>query len=309
MRDRAGIRRRNRSSRSAARTRTKTFWQQGAFGIGGATTFRNAEAVVLVSRRAPEMNPDEDVILVAVCLWQKSVKGKGLFYLVTSDWRRVATRTPCRGRHRRAEFPEFEPGTHLALINYGTERLHAIRHSDNPNSFERVLDTRLFRPVMPVRLENHLMQRPSPHAPRARSAVRGQPAPRPDARAGRRCRSGSATATYQLPVTLLLLHAAAAARRRKADTIGQKKNFVADGHAVMFTSNGQVHHHWTPVEFRERTKLRQLSEHLLVVVETDPLPIQCGRTSSPPTVRACARARRRCGSRASSPASSTAGTS
>ena len=42
----------------------------------------------------------------------------------------------------------------------------------------------------------------------------------------------------------------------------------------MFTSNGQVHHHWTPVEFRERTKLRQLSEHLLVVVETDPLPIQ-----------------------------------
>ena len=42
----------------------------------------------------------------------------------------------------------------------------------------------------------------------------------------------------------------------------------------MFTSNGQVHHHWTPVEFRETTKLRQLSEHLLVVVETDPLPIQ-----------------------------------
>ena len=41
----------------------------------------------------------------------------------------------------------------------------------------------------------------------------------------------------------------------------------------MFTSNGQVHHHWTPVDFRERTKLRQLSEHVLVVVETDPLPI------------------------------------
>ena len=59
----------------------------------------------------------------------------------------------------------------------------------------------------------------------------------------------------------------------KADTIGQKKNFVADGHTVLFTSNGQVHHHWTPVDFRERTKLRQLSEHLLVVVETDPLPI------------------------------------
>ena len=62
----------------------------------------------------------------------------------------------------------------------------------------------------------------------------------------------------------------------KADTTGQKKNFVADGHAVMFTSNGQVHHHWSQVDFRERTKLRQLSDHLLVVVETDPLPIQAG---------------------------------
>src|SRR5437899_9784633 len=41
----------------------------------------------------------------------------------------------------------------------------------------------------------------------------------------------------------------------------------------MFTSNGQVHHHWTAPVFREKTKLRQLSEHLLVVVETDPLPI------------------------------------
>ena len=87
MRDRARLRRRSRSSRSAARTRTKTFWQQGAFGIGGATTFRNAEAIVLVSRRAPEMHSGEDVILVAVCLWQKSVKGKGLFYLRhQSDW-------------------------------------------------------------------------------------------------------------------------------------------------------------------------------------------------------------------------------
>lgn len=49
--------------------KTRMIWQQGAFGIGGATTFRNADAVVLVSRRAPEMNPDEDRILVAVCLW------------------------------------------------------------------------------------------------------------------------------------------------------------------------------------------------------------------------------------------------
>ncbi len=129
--------------------KSKALWQQGAFGIGGATTFRNAAAVVLVSRRAPEMRPEEDRILVAVCLWQHSVKGKGLFYLVTSDWD--------EGRNPRAvpwsapasSFPDFAPGTHLALIEYGTERLHSIRHSDNPNAFDRILDTRLFAPVSP----------------------------------------------------------------------------------------------------------------------------------------------------------------
>ena len=251
----------------------KTFWQQGAFGIGGATTFRNADAIVLVSRRAPEMNPSDDVILVAVCLWQNSVKGKGLFYRVTSDWAAGKNQQAAPWSVPAREYPDFEPGTHLALINYGTERLHAIRHSDNPNGFDRVLDTRLFRPVMPVKLDNHLMK----DHPRNRRGLarRFEDNPRPDRR------EGSATlpfrigaSTYQLPVSFYFFTPPRLLGDGKADTTGQKKNFVADGHAVMFTSNGQVHHHWTPVEFRERTRLRQLSEHLLVIIETDPLPIQ-----------------------------------
>jgi hypothetical protein len=251
--------------------KTKTIWQQGAFGIGGATTFRNADAIVLVSRRAPEMNPADDVILVAVCLWQRSLKGKGLFYLVTQDWKgdkRAAVPWSAPAR----EFPEFESGTHLALINYGTERLHAIRHSDNPNSFERVLDTRLFRPVTPVRMENHLVD----DHPRTRRGLarRFEENPRTDRKesaAALPFRIGGST--YQLPVTFYFFTPPRLLGEGKSDTIGQKKNFVADGHTVLFTSNGQVHHHWTPVAFRERTKLRQLSEHVLVVVETDPLPI------------------------------------
>ena len=42
--------------------KTKSVWQQGAFGLGGASTFRNADAIILVTRRAPEMKPDEDRI-------------------------------------------------------------------------------------------------------------------------------------------------------------------------------------------------------------------------------------------------------
>lgn len=200
------------------------------------------------------------------------MKGKGLFYRVTSDWCAGANRVATPWSAPAADFPDFEPGTHLALINYGTERLHAIQHSDNPNSFERVLDTRLFRPVTPVRLENHLLK----DHPRTRRGLarRFESNPRSDRKEGVSTlpfRIGHTT--YQLPVSFYFFTPPRMLGDGKADTTGQKKNFVADGHTVLFTSNGQVHHHWTPVEFRERTKLRQLSEHLLVVAETDPLPI------------------------------------
>lgn len=252
--------------------KSKALWQQGAFGIGGATTFRNAAAVVLVSRRAPEMQPQEDRILVAVCLWQHSVKGKGLFYLVTSDWD--------EGRNPRAvpwsapasEFPDFAHGTHLALIEYGTERLHSIRHSDNPNSFDRILDTRLFAPITPVRFRNHLIS--ADHARVRRGlARRFEDNPRDDRRertANMPFRVGGQT--YELPVTFYFFDSAGRAAI-DADTVGDKKNFVAYGHSLMFTSNGQSHHHWTPLEFRDRTKLNKVADHVLVVVETDPLPI------------------------------------
>jgi hypothetical protein len=252
--------------------KSKSLWQQGAFGIGGATTFRNALAVVLVSRRAPEMRPKEDRILVAVCLWQHSIKGKGLFYLVTSDWD--------EGRNPRAvpwsapasEFPDFAPGTHLTLIEYGTERLYSIRHSDNPNSFDRILDTRLFSPVSPVRLRNNLIRNDHPRVRRG-LARRFEDNPRDD----RRERTANmpfrvAGQTYELPVTFYFFDAPGRASA-EPDTVGDKKNFVAHGHSLMFTSNGQAHHHWTPLEFRDRTKLNKVAEHVLVVVETDPLPI------------------------------------
>jgi hypothetical protein len=80
------------------------------------------------------------------------------------------------------------------------------------------------------------------------------------------------TRTYQLPVTFFFFDAA----QRGTDateTVGDKKNFVAHGHSLMFTSNGQAHHHWTPLEFRDRTKLNKVADHVLVVVDADPLPI------------------------------------
>lgn len=77
--------------------------------------------------------------------------------------------------------------------------------------------------------------------------------------------------TYELPVTFYFFDAAGRAAA-DSDTVGDKKNFVAHGHTLMFTSNGQAHHHWTPLEFRDRTKLNKIAKHVLVIV-ADPLPI------------------------------------
>ena len=78
--------------------------------------------------------------------------------------------------------------------------------------------------------------------------------------------------TYELPVSFYFFDATQRSTP-SAETVGDKKNFIANGHTLMFTSNGQAHHHWTPLDFRDRTKLNKVADHVLVVVETDPLPI------------------------------------
>ncbi|HET8556263.1 MAG TPA: hypothetical protein VFL58_03020 [Gaiellaceae bacterium] len=244
-------------------------WQQGAFGIGGAIAFRNADAVVLVSRCAPELSPREDRILVAVALWVHSDKGKGLHYLVTSDWREGENIHAEPWSAPASSYPDFAPGTHLALVSYGTEHIHTITaHADSPKSFERIVDTHLFRPVAPTRVTNHLIRDDHPRVHRGLGR-RFDENPRTDRREDEGMlpyRVGGKT--YQLPIRFYYFES------EPGSTKGQKANFIAAGHTLVFTSNGQVHHHWGASEFRDATGLMRLGEHVLVVVETDPLPIK-----------------------------------
>jgi hypothetical protein len=241
--------------------KTSSSWHQGAFGIGGASTYRNAKAVVLVTRRAPEMKPTEDRISVAVVLWEASGKAQSAYYLVTTEWPQDSAAEPWSAPS--SSFPEFDPGTHMALISYGVEGFHVARSGDE-RSFDMVLNTRLFDPITPVLFTNEITREKKEY-------LRGL---------GRRFADNPRTdrlsddevvlysfegMTYRLPVTYYVFPS--------GDT-GARRRFVSKAHALVFTSNGQVHHHWTPLEFRSRTKFNKIYERVFVVVETDSLPIE-----------------------------------
>lgn len=241
---------------------------QGAFGLGGAMTYRNAGAVVLVTRRQPVLLPSgaADEIAVAVVQWRDNTKGATAMYLVDQPWDDLgdeASPWSCAA----SEFPEFAPGTHLALISYRVDGFQRKTERDE-KSFNSVTDTRLFDPVMPILFSNETDRG-------RRTVLRGLK--RRLESAEQRFSSDTQIVpfhydgtTYHLPIRYTMFEA-----RREA---GGRDKFVAYNHSVIFTSNGQVHHHWSPLEFRNRTGFNKIYDRVLIVVETDELPIRL-RTS------------------------------
>lgn len=244
-------------------------WQQGTFGLGGATTYRNAKAVVLVTRRHPDLlEPGQsDLITVAVVLWERHRTTTNAYYLVTEEWDESDPSTWAKALPLSipaSDIPDFEPGTHLALVGYDT--VGFSRRSGDEKSFDTVLNTRLFRPVLPISYLNNLT-RPD------RSEVLDGLARRLEDNPSDTRTEGEDTlpfnhngTTYHLPIRFCLF--------AKPRTRGERRRFVAHGHALLITSNGQVHSHWTPQDFRLRTKLKRLYDRVLVEVQSDALPIE-----------------------------------
>lgn len=243
--------------------KTERRWLQGAFGLGGASTFRNAPAVVLVTRRAPQMAPEEDRIVVAVVRWESQGKGESAYYLTTTDWAEGANPDAEPWSAPAAAFPDFEPGTHLALISYGVEGFHRVRSGDE-RAFDIVLNTRLYRPVTPVRYTNEIARGRNEYL--RGLARRLEENPNPERKTDEEVMLFSyAGATYRLPVRYVVF---------PAEGNGIRRRFVAKDHALVFTSNGQVHHTWAPAKLQQRTKLNKIHQRVFVEVETDPLPIE-----------------------------------
>ncbi len=244
-------------------------WQQGTYGLGGATHLPQRRTVVLVTRRHPDLlgAGEEDRITIAVVQREREHTTANAFYLVTRPWDRGDPSTWAKAvpfSVPAADYPDFEPGTHVALIAYDTEGLG--RRSGDEKSFDTILNTRLFRPVLPIKYRNNITRSD-------RDETLDGLARRLDDNPGEPGTEGDDTlpfnhngTTYQLPIRFRLF--------AKSGEKGERRNFVAHGHALLITSNGQVHSHWTPQDFKLHTKLNKLYDRVLVVVESDALPIE-----------------------------------
>ncbi len=131
-----------------SRHKSDSLYQQGAFGLGVKSSFRNAHAAVVISRRAPEMgDASEDRVGIAVVTWDEFGKGLGASFLTTTDWAEGAN-PGAEPWSAPASDVDFPVGTKLMLVEYQVKGFHRRFSGDN-KAFQSVANTRLHEPVIP----------------------------------------------------------------------------------------------------------------------------------------------------------------
>ena len=241
-------------------------WQMGAFGRGGLTVMPNCFGWVVVTRKQPELllDGEADLVTVSASRWIPvgNRQTSTAVYQVTSPWEGDGTQALPLAVP--ADQCDFAPGTHIAVVGFQSEGIWVSRLGDE-RSLDTLLDTRLFEPPLPTTLTTPALES------RDRSTVlrglgrRLTDNPRDDRQEGHEELPFIHEATtYRLPIRYFLFAA--------GDT-GSRRRFVARDHALILNSNGQVHAHWSPAEFRQKTRLPKLADRILVAVDTDALPL------------------------------------
>lgn len=242
-------------------------WQQGAFGRGGLTVLPSCAAWVVVTRKQPDLLSagEADQVTIAVVRWVRvgNRQTDTALYQVIEAWENEGD--PALPLSVPASECEFPAGTHLCVVAFEAEGIWVSRLGDE-RSLDTLLDTRLYEPPLPLSLTT-----PGFGARGSRTTVlrglgrRLEDNPRGDRVEGREelplVHDGT---TYRLPIRYFLF---------PVGDLGARRRFVARDHALIWNSNGQVHAHWTPAEFRNKTRLPKLADRILVVVETDELPL------------------------------------
>lgn len=244
-------------------------WLMGAFGRGGLTVLPNAHGWIVLTRSS--LAPEVGVVLTVV-RWQRvgNRQTETALYRVVSPWEGDGDRAGPLVLPVPA-CPDFGCGTRIAVVGFRSEGIWVSRLGDE-RSLDTITDTRLFEPPFPVHMTAPALgERGSRLTELGGLGRRLARNPRSDRTEGsEHLPFGYEGRTYQLPVRFYLFATGGDA--------GTRRRFVARNHALLLNSNGQVHAHWTPPEFRHRTRLNKLADRILVVLDTDPLPLEL-RTS------------------------------
>jgi hypothetical protein len=205
-------------------------------------------------------------VTVAVVRWEQVGYRQTLtaLYLVDRPWEREGD-AAMPWSVDADQVPDFFPGTHLAIIGFEAEGIGVSRLGDE-RSIDSLVDTRLFRGVLPVELVTPDM----PDRANRTTLLKGlgrrlEANPRADRLEGEDVLPVNLQGhTYTLPVHFYVF---------AAGDSGSRRRFVARDHALLLLSNGQVHAHWTAADIRNRTTLPKLADRVLVTVDTDALPL------------------------------------
>ncbi len=252
----------------------RKLYLHGVFGKGGTTACQHSDATIIVTRKQPDLlEPGEDDrVSVAMITLGDAPDAKVDFFRYLAGVSRnggpAVFSVP-------AEEVRFEPGTYVAHINYRANPKLGTQNWNQEESVYFQAETILFKPALPYGLQDARSARYNKRPEDRRK--------RPETVAGlaRRLENVNVGPNYKIRTrsrwTTIDVPGLGEVRLRWWYFKGrdERRQYVAHGHAVIFTSNGQTHHSWDTTRLHTLVPgLRRVAQQLLVEVDCDSLDIR-----------------------------------
>jgi hypothetical protein len=233
----------------------------GIFGKGGSSACVFSDATVIVSRKQPDLLAagEEDLVTVAV-IREDDAADVGLpfyRYWVGADGLPLAVPV--------AASDEFAPGTLVIHVNYQAGKM-GIQRWRFEESIYAYAETLLFKPTLPYSLHDDRSpgSNTRPEDRRKPSTLSGL--------AQRLENTRTEGLIQQSRWSTVAVPGVGDVRLRwwLFEEVDQRRQRAAKGYAVLFTTNGQVHHAWDQARLQQQVEgLRRVSQRIIVEVDCD----------------------------------------
>jgi hypothetical protein len=241
-------------------------YTHGIFGKGGSSACAFSDATIIIGRKHPDLlakgEPDEIAIAV---VREDDAADMGLpfyRYLVGPDGPKgLPYSFPA------SEAPKFEPGVYVAHVNYQAGKM-GLQNWQNEESIYAMAETIIFAPTMPYHLED---------ARTGSANVRPESRQKPSVLSGlqqrlEQLKAGDGVLLGRSGWQTVPVPGVGDVRMRWMlfEDLDKRRQRVAKGYVVVFTTNGQVHHVWDQARFQQVVeRRRRVSTRLFVEVDCD----------------------------------------